>query len=72
MRRLGEVQAALGKSLEEMVALVDSTLHIAPYTKDELASILSISIGGEQERMHKLMEMFSYLDYYYLFTFFLL
>lgn len=50
LRRLGEVQAALGKTLPEMEALVDSTLHAAAYTKDELASILAIGIPELEQK----------------------
>jgi N-acetylgalactosamine kinase len=43
IRRLGELQAKLGVSLDDMLSLVNSELHIEPYSKDEVCKILEVS-----------------------------
>lgn len=42
-RRLGDLQRDLGKSLEEMLELVDDVLHRDPYSKEEICQLLSVS-----------------------------
>ncbi|XP_066244428.1 N-acetylgalactosamine kinase isoform X3 [Saccopteryx leptura] len=42
--RLGEVQASLGVSLEEMLAITEDALHPEPYSPEEVCSILGISL----------------------------
>ncbi len=46
MRTLGQVQAALGLSLIEMIEKVRTQLHAEPYTQAELASILGLEVAG--------------------------
>ncbi|XP_063970622.1 N-acetylgalactosamine kinase-like [Lytechinus pictus] len=43
MRRLADVEKALGVSLSDMEEMVDQVLHPEPYTKDEVCGILSLS-----------------------------
>ncbi|EDO48810.1 predicted protein [Nematostella vectensis] len=43
IRRLSEVQDALGVSLDEMVTIVESTLHSEAYTKEELCKFFELS-----------------------------
>ncbi|RMX46098.1 hypothetical protein pdam_00009363 [Pocillopora damicornis] len=43
VRRLSEVQQGAEKSLDEMVAMVDSCLHVEPYTKKELCEYFALT-----------------------------
>lgn len=43
MQRLGEVQAELGASLEDMLALVEEVLRPEPYSREEVCQVLGIS-----------------------------
>ncbi|CAG5116544.1 unnamed protein product [Candidula unifasciata] len=43
IKRLGELQLRLGVSLDEMLELVSSKLHIEPYSKEEVCKILDVS-----------------------------
>lgn len=36
IKRLGELQKALGANLTEMISLVEKILHEEPYTKEEI------------------------------------
>ncbi|XP_065838833.1 N-acetylgalactosamine kinase-like [Oscarella lobularis] len=51
-RKLCEVQNALSLSLEQMVTVVEETLHKEPYTRKEIAKILGIS--DDELREHSL------------------
>ncbi|OWF49832.1 N-acetylgalactosamine kinase-like [Mizuhopecten yessoensis] len=42
-KRFGDVQSALGLSLEEALAIVEETFHKEPYTKEELCGLLEVT-----------------------------
>lgn len=43
LRKLGDLQKTLGVTLDDMVALVESTLHKQPYSKQEICQILQVT-----------------------------
>ena len=43
MKKLGDLQKALGASLPEMLKLVAEVLHEEPYTKEEVCGLLGVS-----------------------------
>lgn len=45
IRTLGQLQAALGKTLPEMLSVIDLHLHPDPYSQAELAALLKISLA---------------------------
>lgn len=47
--KLGDLQKRLGCGLDEMVGLVEETLHVEPYTKEEVASELGTTVAHLSE-----------------------
>uniref|UniRef100_A0A0B6ZMI4 Galactokinase n=1 Tax=Arion vulgaris TaxID=1028688 RepID=A0A0B6ZMI4_9EUPU len=43
IKRLGELQTKLDFSLDDMLVLVNSNLHVEPYSKEEVCSILEVT-----------------------------
>ena len=46
IRTLGQLHAAVGSSLSDMVNVVDTHLHTEPYSKEEIAGILGVTVDG--------------------------
>ncbi|KAG5866783.1 hypothetical protein JTB14_028212 [Gonioctena quinquepunctata] len=49
IKRLGELQIALSVDLKAMIALVEETLHEAPYTKEEVVKELETTAESLEE-----------------------
>lgn len=47
--KLGDLQRKLGYSLEEMIELVEETLHDESYTKEEVAKELGTTVNNLEE-----------------------
>ena len=45
IKKLGDLQSALNATLEDMVAIATASLHQSPYTQEEIAGILGISVA---------------------------
>ena len=43
LRRLGDLQVKLNKSLEEMIDIVNEVLHQQPYSKEEVLGALGVT-----------------------------
>ena len=43
LRRLGDLQVKLNKSLEEMIDIVNEVLHQQPYSKEEVLEALGVT-----------------------------
>lgn len=47
--KLEELQRKLGRSLEQMIKLVEENLHEKPYTKEEIADVLATTVSRLEE-----------------------
>lgn len=44
INKLKDVQEAAGKTLQEMLDIIEKCLHPAPYTKQEVATLLGVDV----------------------------
>ena len=49
IKKLGDVQTALGSDVDDLVEVVKDTLHTEPYTKQEVCDIMGVSVESLEE-----------------------